>query len=93
MGHDMADMWRRSGVPDLGQDTLTVLGLGWVARAVAGVEELAAVDRKDETEHADDIVADVVAGVENDPGRCWRRNREMRDTRHLEEAVDADGPG
>lgn len=64
-----------------------------MAQAVAGVEELVAVDHKDETEHRDYIVADVVAGVENDQGRCWRRNRGMRDNPHLEEAVVADGPG
>lgn len=54
--------------------------------------ELVAVDHKDETEHRDDIVAGVVAGVENDQGRRWRRNRGVRDNPHLEEAVDADGP-
>lgn len=61
-------------------------------QAVAGVMELVAVDHKDETEHRDDIVAGVVAGVENDQGRRWRRNRGVRDNPHLEEAVDADGP-
>lgn len=67
---------------------------------MAGVEELVAVDHKDETERKDDIVADivadvvvaVVAGVENDQGRRWRRKRGMRGNRHLEEAVGADGP-
>lgn len=59
---------------------------------MAGVEELVTVDHKDETEHRDDIVADVVAGVENGQDRCWRRNKGMRDSRHLEEAVVADGP-
>lgn len=70
---------------------LIVLSLGWVPQAVAGVEELVAVDHKDETEHRDDTVADVVAGLEGAQGRRWDRNRGMRDNRHLE-AVDADGP-
>lgn len=61
-------------------------------QAVAGVEELVSVDHKDETEHRDDIVADAVAGLENDQGRRERWNRGMRDSRHLDEAVDADGP-
>lgn len=59
---------------------------------VTDVEELVAVDHKDETECRDDIVADAVAGVENDQGRRWRRNRGMRGNRHLEEAADADEP-
>lgn len=35
-------------------------------QAVAGAEELVAVGRIDETEHRDDIVADIVAGLEKD---------------------------
>lgn len=35
-------------------------------QVVVGVEGLVAVDHKEETERRDDIVADAVAGVDND---------------------------
>lgn len=56
------------------------------------MEGLVVVDHKDVTGRRDDVVADAVAGVGNDQGHRWRRNRGMRVNRHLEEAVDADGP-
>lgn len=62
-------------------------------QVVVGVEGLVIVDHKDVTERRDDVVADAFAGVGNDQGHRWRRNRGMRGNRHLEEeAVDADGP-
>ncbi len=61
-------------------------------QVVVGVEGLVVVDHKDVTGRRDDVVADAVAGVGNDQGHRWRRNRGMRVNRHLEEAVDADGP-
>lgn len=61
-------------------------------QVVVGVEGLVAVDHKDVKERRDDIVADAVAEVGNE--RCHRccLYRGMRGNRHLEEAVDADGP-
>lgn len=61
-------------------------------QVVVGVEGLVVVDHKDVTERRDDVVADAVAGVGNDQCHLWRRNRGMRDNRHLEEAVDAAEP-
>lgn len=61
-------------------------------QVVVGVEGLVVVDHKDVKERRDDVVADAVAGVGNDQCHRWHRNREMRGNRHLEEAVDADGP-
>lgn len=61
-------------------------------QVVVGVEGLVVVDHKDVKERRDDVVADAVAGVGNDRCHRWCQYRGMRGNRHLEEAVDADGP-